>query len=44
MEPMPKLSPFGKVKGKKYVIIEILMNLAKEDAQRFLWKVNKEGR
>ncbi len=44
MEPLPKPSPFGKVKGKKYLIIEIMMNIEKVEALRFLWKINKEGR
>jgi len=44
MENSPKLSTFGKLKFKKYLIIEMLMNLEYIDALSFLWKVNKEGR
>ncbi len=38
------LSPFGKVKGKKYVIIEMLMFVKYIHALKFLWKINKEGK
>jgi hypothetical protein len=43
MESLSMLSSFGKVKGK-YVITEILINIEYNDALRFLWEVNKDGR
>jgi hypothetical protein len=44
MESSKKPSPFGKLKGLKYIIIEVLMNVEYDRALNFLWKVNKEGR
>lgn len=44
MEVLQKPSPFGKLKGSKYVIIEVLMNVENRIAFKFLWTVNNEGR
>ena len=43
MKPLPKTSPFGKIKAK-YVIIDIMTYLKYTPALQFLWNVNRQGR
>ena len=39
-----KLSPFGSLKYKKYLIIEVLTNIDYQDSPKYLHSVNRDGR